>query len=234
MLTMPLGQKLGDRCRFAAAALRRCQSGLAMVEFAMTLPVLLTLGLVGMETAHFMISHLRVSNLAMLTADNASRVRETIDEGDVNELFVGALKAGEAIDFEANGRIILYSVEPHSNGVNQWIRWQRCAGNKDVDPSFGRPMDEDGTEITDGTEQTTPSSEEASTMTEIGPAGNEIAAQAGTAVMVAEAIYNYQPLVASAALAGREIRYTSAFNVRQRNDQVLRNAAAQTPRSCGA
>lgn len=200
----------------------------------MSLPVVLTLGLVGMETANLMLAHLRISNIAMLTADNASRVRDSIDEADVIELFTGALLAGESIDFAPNGRIILYSVEPHSNGTNQWIRWQRCAGQLSAAPSYGRPLDGSGRAITDGTERTRPSSEARSTITAVGPPGNQIAAQSGTAVMVAEVVYNYQPLVTEKFLGPIQIRYTSAFNVRQRNDQVLKNVGSATPRSCGA
>jgi hypothetical protein len=211
----------------------RCRRGLAMVEFAMSLPVVLTLGLVGMETANLMLAHLRISNIAMLTADNASRVRESIDEADVIELFTGALLAGQSIDFPANGRIILYSVEPHSNGTNQWIRWQRCAGQLSVAPSYGRPKDANNNAITNGTERTRPSSEVRSTLTAVGPPGNQIKAHPGTAVMVAEVVYNYQPLVSEDFLGPIQIRYTSAFNVRQRNDQVLKNVGNVTARSCG-
>lgn len=214
--------------------LRDNRSGIALVEFAMALPPLLTLGLAGMETAWFMLAHLKISNMAMLVADNASRVRDRIDEADVNELFTGALLAGESIEFQQNGRIILYSVEPNAANTRQWIRWQRCIGNLNRAPSYGRPMRANGTTITNGTERTAPSAADASTMTQIGPAGNQIAAQSGTAVMVAEVVYNYQPLVSGNLLGPLQIRYTNAFNVRQRNDQVLYNAANNTVRSCGA
>ena len=54
----------------------------------------------------------------------------------------------------------------------------------------------------------------------------------GTAVLVAEVVYNYQPIVSDAIFGARIIRYESAFNVRQRNDQALKNAGHITPRSC--
>ena len=50
--------------------------------------------------------------------------------------------------------------------------------------------------------------------------------------MVVEVVYNYQPIIPNSFLAGRQIRYESAFNVRQRTDQALKNAGAITPRSC--
>ncbi len=217
-----------------ARRLRRCTSGIAMVEFAMALPPLLTLGLAGMETAWFMIAHLKVSNIAMLAADNASRVRDSIDEADVNELFTGAMLAGQSINFQQNGRIILYSVEPNSTNTRQWIRWERCIGSLAAAPSYGRPMRANGTVITDGTESPSNSSPTAATATAIGPTGNQIAAQSGTAVIVAEAVYNYQPLVAASILGPIQIRYTSAFNVRQRMDQAIKNVGNNVVRACGA
>lgn len=225
-------QSVAKRPGFARR-LRDCRSGMAMVEFAMALPAVLTLGLAGMEVAWLMLAHLKISNIAMLTADNASRVRETIDETDVNELFTGAILAGQSINFQNNGRIILYSIEPNADNTRQWIRWQRCIGSLAVAPSYGRPLAANGTAITNGTEMTTPSSPTLVTTTAIGPPGNQIQAQPGMATMMAEVVYNYQPLVSGALLGPMQIRYTSAFNVRQRNDQVLHNVSGTTVRSCG-
>ena len=81
-------------------------------------------------------AHLRVSNIAMLTADNAARVRDSIDEANVIELLTGAKMTGDNIDFRQNGRIILSSIEPNTAGpdgtsTGQWIRWQRCDGRQE-------------------------------------------------------------------------------------------------------
>jgi Flp pilus assembly protein TadG len=222
--------------------LRRCQSGLALTEFALSLPILLTLGLTGMEIAWLTLAHLRVSNLAMMTADNASRVRDSIDETDVNELFTGARMAGAAMDFANHGRIILYSIEPNAANTRQWVRWQRCTGSKVVAPTYGRPLTAAGANITNGTEiygtdrttvSSNPSSPTMATATAIGPTGNQIAAQPGTATMFAEVIYDYQPLMAGNLLGTITIKRNAAFNVRQRTDQSIKNATHIAPASCG-
>ena len=234
MIPSPIG-----RARRFAAALRDCRSGLALTEFAMALPVLLVLGLGGLETANYAMAHLRISNVAMLTADNAARVRDSIDETDVVELLTGAKMSADSIDFAANGRIILSSLE--NDGTTQWIRWQRCDGALDVDPLYGQPLTEDGDVIDDGTEifavdrdteSSDPSSPEESDLTGMGPAGQQITAQPGTAVMVVEVVYNYQPIIPNSFLEGRQIRYESSFNVRQRTDQAIGNLGDITPRSC--
>lgn len=205
------------RFRDRLARLRGCTSGLAMTEFAFSLPVLLTLGLFGLETANYAMAHLRISNIAMTVADNAARVRDSIDEADVAELLVGAKMTGQGIDFANNGRIILSSVEPNTAGhdgetTGQWIRWQRCDGRKNFASSYGAQ----GKGQNDASLQY------------MGTAANPIVAQAGTAVMVAEVEYDYQPIIPNSFLSGRVIRYQSAFNVRQRTNQAITNLASMT------
>jgi Flp pilus assembly protein TadG len=227
-----------------AGSLRDCRSGVAFLEFAFALPVVLALGLLGLETANYAMANLRVSNIAMLTADNAARVRESIDEADITELLTGAKMTGSNINFAANGRIILTDLEPTTAPAGkQWARWQRCDGalNYAATPAALRPMTAAGVVISNGTEiyntdrnttSTNPSSEAKASLTSIGSGTNVISAQAGTAVMVVEVAYNYQPVIPNSFLQGRQITYTSAFNVRQRNDQSIHNINHITPKSC--
>ena len=231
------------RVRAGGASLRDCTSGVALLEFAFALPVVLALGLMGLETANYAMAHLRVSNIAMLTADNAARVRESIDEADIVELFTGAKMSGANINFAQNGRIILTDLE-HRSGSTQWIRWQRCDGALSyTNPNAAyRPRTQASAAITNGTEiynadrttlNTTNPSHPDATPVITGMGGTTtISAQPGTAVMVVEVVYNYQPIIPNSFLGGRQIRYESAFNVRQRTDQSLKNAGRITPRSC--
>lgn len=213
--------RLGARAARFAARLRGCRSGLAFVEFAMSLPVVVTLGLVGMETANLAMAHLRVSNIAVLASDNAARVRDAIDEAHVIELLTGAKMTGNNIQFRQNGRIILSSVEPNAAGAGgtstgQWIRWQRCDGAKQVVSRYG-PQDTGRT---------------SAVLQAVGPPGNQITSAEGTAVMLVEVEYDYQPIVSDAIFGTRLIRYESAFNVRQRVNQAITNAGGVTPRNC--
>jgi hypothetical protein len=209
------------RLRRFAARLRASDKGLALTEFAMALPVLTTLGLCGIECANLAMANLRVSNIAMLTADNAARVRDSIDEANVIELLTGAKMTGDSIRFRQNGRIILSSVEPNAAGsggasTGQWIRWQRCDGAKNVASSYGVQ----GRGQNDNTLQF------------VGPAANQITAAAGTAVMLVEVTYDYQPIVSNSIFGARTLRYESAFNVRQRTNQAITNLGGVTARNC--
>lgn len=230
---MPASALIRPARRFAAA-IARATRGVAMTEFAMSLPVLLTLGLAGLETANYVLAHMRVSAIAQMTADNASRVRDSIDESDIAQLFTGATLAGERIAFATNGRIILTDLEQHpTDATKQWVRWQRCAGSLALRSEYARPRAADSSEIRNGTETTRPSSYLASpALTGFGPAGNQITAQAGTAVMVVEVVYNYQPIVSNTILGNTQIKNIRAFNVRQRNNHVLSNRNSLPAAAC--
>ena len=204
----PQGKRLGAKLKDLRQRLARCASGVAMVEFAFTAPLLLSMGLLGAETAFFVVTHLRISQVAMQVADNASRIGETdmlvarlVSERDVNDVFVGAEKYGENFRLFNRGRVILSSLQRNSSG-GQWIAWQRCRGAKVFNSSFG----------VQGTGAT------GTSFTGMGPTGQQIQASAGTAVMFVEVAFDYEALTPFTLYNGREIRYTAAFNIRdQRN-----------------
>jgi hypothetical protein len=50
--------------------------------------------------------------------------------------------------------------------------------------------------------------------------------------MFVEVTYDYQPLVNLNILGARRIRYESAFNVRERNNQDITNTQNLTTNSC--
>ncbi len=190
------------------------KSGLALIEFAFVAPFMLTVGLTGMETANLAVGHLQVSQVAMLVADNASRVRSSIDEADIREIFTGADLTGSSIDFSPNARIILSNLE--HNGLSgsdegQWIRWQRCyGGNTSYSSTYGN----------EGDGQT-----DSSLSAGIGPAGKKISATPASAVNFVEVVYDYKPLISDRFFGNIVIRYESAFVARERNDHAMKNAS---------
>ena len=205
--------KLVDR--FRNLSIVEDTSGLALLEFAFTAPVMLLIGMAGMETANLAVSHLQVSQIAMLVADNASRVRESIDEADIREIFTGADLTGDAIDFSPNARIILSNLEVNGrtgSEAGQWIRWQRCyGGNTSYGSSYGQEND---------------GRYDSSLAAGIGPAGNKISASPSTAINFAEVIYDYEPLISDRFFGDTVIRYESAFVARERDDHALKNASS--------
>ena len=75
---MSVMQTFARAVRTCARNLARDQSGLAMIEFAYTAPFLAVLGLGGVEIANYSITHMRVSQIAVSLADNASRAKDLL------------------------------------------------------------------------------------------------------------------------------------------------------------
>jgi hypothetical protein len=201
--------------------LARDEGGLAFIEFAFAAPVLLLLILGGLELANYALAHLRVNQIAMTVADNAGRVTTGIDEANVHEVFAGAEVIGVPIDFEANGRVVLSSLQPNGQtGANegQMINWQRCWGDLNVAPRYG--VEGDGRT-------------DSSLETGMGRTGNRITSAQGTAVMVVDVTYTYQPLIDSGYLVIDDtITHESAFNVRGRQSNNISNSQNLTQLTC--
>jgi Flp pilus assembly pilin Flp len=209
--------------------LARDASGVAFIEFAYVLPILLTLGLVGADLARLAIVNMQVSQIALSVADNAARLGQTdntgitptIQEGDVDAVLGGAMWEGQSIDLEKNGRIILSSFEFHTDKNRQYIHWQRCRGQLNKRSAYGNDTDRNGL--------TGPA------MKGIGQGTPRITAGRGTAVMFVEITYNYEGLLGMPyGLGEKELRHEGAFLIRD-DRELARGLAGTSNRSrCGA
>jgi hypothetical protein len=199
---------LPRRLLWLAQQAKRDTSAVAFVEFAFTAPIVLAMGMLGTETANFVITHMQISQLAMQVADNVSRVGEQdvltarkVYESDINDSLIGAEKLGQAVRLFERGRVIISSLQRNADG-GQWIAWQRCRGAKVYDSSYGHEGD-------GATGTSFPG---------MGKPGNRITASAGTAVIFVEIAYDYESLTPFDIYDGQEITYTAAFNVRDARD----------------
>lgn len=187
------------------ARLLHDRSGVAMTEFALGAPFLLMAGLWGTETANFALVNMKVGQIAVHLADNASRVGDTstlqnrkIYESDILDVFIGAqIQGGQGLGLYNNGRVIVSSLEVNDDG-EQYIHWQRCRGIKNVASSFG----DAGDVLTDG----------------MGPAGNKVIAQEDDAVIFVEVNYTYRPLISDAFVGTPDIISVASFTVRDDRD----------------
>jgi hypothetical protein len=190
-----------------AQRLRRDQSGVALIEFAYTLPFLTILGFFGLEMTNLALVNLRVSQAALALADNISRVGATtalatvqVRESDVNDSLIGAIRQTGALNVATGGRIILSSLEQNAAG-GQWIHWQRCIGTKNVVSLYGA----EGTGAT-GT-----------SFLGMGKASARIAAPPNSAVMFVEVTYDYKPIFNAMFIGTKSIRYEASFVARDQN-----------------
>lgn len=188
--------------------LRKDQSGVAYIEFAYSLPLLMALCIYGVELANLAITHARVSQIASMTADNAARVRDRIDETDINEMFIGTILSGKGIKLTENGRVVISVLEDNeatpSDKTDQIITWQRCKGKKAPTTSYG----EEGDILYNG----------------IGTPDRRISASPGNPVIFVEVFYDYQPIISNKLFGPVTMHYSSAYSVRDRVDQTMQNA----------
>ncbi len=208
-------------------ALRTQTAGLALIEFAYGLPVLLALGFGGIEIANLSVTRMRVSQIGMMVADNAARVGTSnglalkrVFESDINDTFEAARIQGQPIDFATRGRIIVSSLQQNTAG-GQWIAWQRCYGSKTWPSSYGVAGNgKTGTGFTG-----------------MGPVGTQVQAPASNAVMFVEIAYDYQAIVQPFAqglqyfglnVNNQIITYKAAFIVRDPRQLGVSTDAATT------
>lgn len=201
MITLPSSLRPGRILR----RLRGDRSGVAMTEAALILPFFLGAGLWGIELANYSLTTMKIGQIAVQIADNASRIGDTstlenrkIYEADINDLLLGAqLQGGSRVDIYDHGRVIVSSLEVNSAG-NQYVHWQRCMGTDKLTSSYGSQ----GDVLASG----------------MGPKGREVTALSGEAVVFVEIRYEYQPLISESFLKEKTIRSISSFTVRSSRD----------------
>ena len=188
----------------AAQWLKRDTQAVAAIEAAITIPTLLVAGLGGLEVSNLMITHTRISSIALATADNASRIAASsglalpqVREIDINDTFRGAQIQSGNLNLQGHGRIILSSLETNPDG-GQWIHWQRCYGSKSFSPQYGsQGAGASGTAFPG-----------------MGRIGAKVASAAGTPVMFVEVAYDYQPFMFGSFVGNKTIQYDAAYMVR--------------------
>lgn len=169
-------------------SIARNTEAVSVMEFALVLPLFMTLGMYGAEIAWLNATSLEVSQVAISMADNASRIGQTDNSGvtptisstDVEAVLDGALQEGASADLATNGRVILSSLEGDPKNGKQYLHWQQCKGKGKQQSKKGKSSSGAGltSSIKDG----------------ITMAGKTIKAPAGEAVMVSEVWYEYKGL----------------------------------------
>lgn len=229
------------RMRRRALRLASDRSGLALIEFALTLPLIIGVGCWCAELSFLALTNMRISQYALNLADNASRVGvdsgagvTQLREADVNDVFQGTRLQGASINLGTNGRVTLTSLETtkqtYDTAYTQRIHWQRCFGMKrgtGFDTNYGPAAVSDGsanTQATDGV----------NAPNGVGDAAPLIQAPQDTGVMIVEVSYNYQPLFGSLFIGPRVIRYVASMIVRDNRDyrQIYNPSPAATASTC--
>lgn len=223
--------------------LRRDRSGVAMMEFAFTLPIILGLGGYGIEVSHLALVNLKVSQVALALADNASRVGATstlstqqLREVDINDVLQAVRVQGKGLDLTTRGRITLSSLEhirhTYPDGTSdaapiQRIHWQRCIGLKSG-TGYDAPVAY-RTSVNDGTDATQ-ANDGVPAPTGMNDGGVAVQAPVGSGVMFVEINYETKPLFGTLLMSPARVHYIASFIVRDNRDfrQIFNPAPAVT------
>ncbi|MFY7837804.1 MAG: TadE/TadG family type IV pilus assembly protein [Novosphingobium sp.] len=190
----------------------RDTSGVSVIEAAIIAPFVLGLALYGVEVVYLTTVDMKMSEIALSLADNASRIGQTdnsvitptVNETDINEVMRGAQEQAAGLDFNVRGRVILSSLERDSATGKQYIHWQRCYGNLDRDSAYGNDSDKNGLN--------------GPVLNGMGDGPTQITALANSAVMFVEVYYSYRGLFGNTYVSNRTLRKEGAFMIRdQRN-----------------
>ena len=195
------------------STLLRDRRGVAVIEFAYAMPVLLTLGFMGSEVASLAITNMKLSQATLTAADNASRLGTRTDlnvrqlwERDINDVFAALDKQAPGMKIYSHGRMIISSVQRNAAG-KQTIAWQRCRGMKQgISSRFG--------------EQGTVQENAALPLPGLDQPNRTIMAQPNGAVILVEASYDYQPIAdfGFSSLGHRTLSSEAVFTVRDNRD----------------
>lgn len=203
-------------------SLRRNTSGVALLEFALTLPVLTVMGMYGVEIAYMSSVNMQMSQMALELADNASRMQQTnnntvaptVTETDIDTIMSGVIKRGENFRFAQNGRVILSSLERDDATGKQFIHWQRCAGSLLVPSAYGNDSDSNG--LNGGT------------LTGMGSGSTKAIATTGIAVMFVELTYDYSGIFGTLFVNNVRFRQEASYIVRDLRDLRASNVSGVT------
>lgn len=188
--------------------LRAAKSGVVAMEFALLIPLFLTIGLFGVDIAYMSLISMKTAQMAQSLADNASRlgqtdnssVTPTITENDIESIMGGALREGLSINLATKGRLILSSFEVDPVSGKQFIHWQRCKGSLAASSKYGNDTNLNGLS--------------GPVLTGFGSTGTKITANGGSAIMVAEIYYRYDGLFSGMFPTAKTIRREAAFVIR--------------------
>lgn len=218
------GQPIHRRAVRTLRRLVRSTGGASIVELAVALPLLMGLALGGIEIVNLAILELRLNQLAITVADNASRAKQTLVTGaprmreyDVNDVFSGAALQVKNLDFPHNGRVILSSLQTNPlTSTTQAIAWQRCWGVNTYASKYGVQ------------------GAIGPTFTGMGRTGNKMTADPNTAIMFVEVAYKYTPLFFTGIVSSQVLRKEAALYVRDDRDltQIYNPAPTATVSSC--
>ncbi len=181
--------------------LKRDLSGLALIEFAYTLPIFVGFGLVGIEFTNVVLAHQKSERIAATIADQVASNQVPPNERQIRDMFEAVELIAAPFDFSDNGNVIVTAVvgvrDIDDDEVQNKVAWQRCSVKDSYESAFGEEWT--GSEdVSEGDEVDLP---------------NDIQLTQNQMVVIAEVFFPYDPIV-SADIVSRFLPPNAIFEER--------------------
>jgi Flp pilus assembly protein TadG len=231
------------------------KQAMSLVEFALSFPILITMVAGGTELANYATVTMRVSQLALQVADNASRIGVgdpiaalEVRESDINDILTGARIQAANLNITSSfqepqnsggsvtkgkARVMIASLEvmnplpvaPANPADKYYIRWQRCTGAINNLAMTGV--------ATEASQYGTAGRPSGTNMPGMGPAGRRVTVPDGFKIMFVEVRYRYEPLFFNGykVLSYNDINAVSSMIVRD-DRQDANPTANAVPSTC--
>jgi len=169
------------------SAFRRAEEGIAYFEFALLLPVLITLLMGTVEVTRYILITEKVQKVSMVVANVVAQAK-SVSSADLGNIVTSAAQIMQPFTFGANGYVVISSVtQTGTQSANNppLVSWQYGGGGT-MAPAPGSRIGTTG-----------------------GPATlpNNIPLNANDNIIVTEVFYNYTPLMATNGLLGNNLIY---------------------------
>ncbi len=119
----------------------RNESGLALIEFAYTLPLFMGAGLVGLEFTNVVLAHQKSERVSSTVADQIAANQIPPSEAQIRDMYRGVAQISQPFEFAPNGNVIVTAVvgvfDDDDNEVQNKIAWQRCLAKDSFDSGLG-------------------------------------------------------------------------------------------------
>ncbi|MEE4154021.1 MAG: TadE family protein [Erythrobacter sp.] len=121
--------------------LRRDIAGLALIEFAYTLPIFVGFGLVGIEFANVVLARQKAERIAATIADQVASNQVPPNERQIRDMFEAVDLIAAPFDFNDNGNVIVTAVvgvrDTDDDEIQNKVAWQRCRVKDSFESQFG-------------------------------------------------------------------------------------------------
>ncbi len=182
-------------------------AGLALIEFALILPIFITFGVVGLEFTNLVLTKQKTERLASTMADQVAGNQVQPNERQIKDLFSAVELVAAPYSIAPKGNVAVTAVvgivDTDDDEVQNKIAWQRCLTSNANKSAIGEQWS-GSNDIAQGPQVTLP---------------NNIELAQNQMVIVAEVFYPYEPIVADAIIAkyvqpGEIFRETTVFRTR--------------------